>query len=292
MNANQIIQFLTVASEKNLTKASEKLFISQQALSKAISALEEELGVQLFIRTGKGTELTDLGEKILPVTESLLKKYEEHMAIIRDVIQQHHYTITLLFEHAFMPYVIPPDFISKIGEITLKFTIADNTEYCIKGIASGKYDLGFIHKPKQLSGLVYIPVFHERPIVLMNRNHPLAAKKEIKIEDLKNVAQFLPAVSSSAVYMDYIEACIESGFYPKYVFESSDQGILARGIEANKGVVVAGGRGITENDTVISRPLVYKSFMVDMGFLAKPDYSEKLHLKSFVKSIINYYSCS
>lgn len=68
--------FYQVAICENITKASEKLFISQPAISQTIAKLEEELGVTLFLRTKKGVKLTNIGEKIFNVVKSGLNDLE------------------------------------------------------------------------------------------------------------------------------------------------------------------------------------------------------------------------
>ena len=60
MELDQLKTFIIVAEEKNMTKASERLFITQPALSTKLKLLEDELQVELFNRTSKGMELTDL----------------------------------------------------------------------------------------------------------------------------------------------------------------------------------------------------------------------------------------
>lgn len=69
--------FLSVAKHKNITKASEELFISQPAISQNIKQLEDEIGGKLFIRKNKGVELTSLGEILLSQVEPLLYKLNE-----------------------------------------------------------------------------------------------------------------------------------------------------------------------------------------------------------------------
>ncbi|MDH3998363.1 MAG: LysR family transcriptional regulator [Desulfuromonadales bacterium] len=66
MELYQLKSFITIASKQNLTRSAQELNISQSALSSQIKALEEELGVSLFVRTSRGMKLTDQGEELLP----------------------------------------------------------------------------------------------------------------------------------------------------------------------------------------------------------------------------------
>ena len=73
-NLNLYKIFLCVAEEKNLTKASSKMYVSQPAISNSIKELEASLGCELFIRKNKGVELTPYGEKLYDKCRSAVEK--------------------------------------------------------------------------------------------------------------------------------------------------------------------------------------------------------------------------
>ena len=75
MELDQLKAFLIVSEEKNITKASERLFITQPALSTKLKLLEDELQVELFNRSTKGMELTETGQ-ILRDEAQKVKKVE------------------------------------------------------------------------------------------------------------------------------------------------------------------------------------------------------------------------
>lgn len=76
-NLNLYRIFLCVAEEKNLTKASNKMFVSQPAVSSSIKELEASLGCELFIRKNKGVELTPYGEKLYEKCRSAVEKLQD-----------------------------------------------------------------------------------------------------------------------------------------------------------------------------------------------------------------------
>lgn len=76
-NYNLYKIFLCVAQEKNLTKASNKIFVSQPAISNSIKELEAHLGCELFIRKNKGVELTTYGEKLYEKCKMAIEKLED-----------------------------------------------------------------------------------------------------------------------------------------------------------------------------------------------------------------------
>lgn len=76
-NYNLYKIFLAVAEEKNLTKASSRLYVSQPAISNSIKELEIELGCELLIRKNKGVDLTPYGEKLYEKCKSVVEKMED-----------------------------------------------------------------------------------------------------------------------------------------------------------------------------------------------------------------------
>lgn len=72
MDLNQLKTFITVAEEQHLTRAAERLFTSQPAVSAQLKALEDTLGISLFERTPKGMRLTPAGERLLPQALAIL----------------------------------------------------------------------------------------------------------------------------------------------------------------------------------------------------------------------------
>lgn len=77
MNFKQIEYFVEVAKKQNYTKAANKLFISQSAITKQIFLLEQELETSLFIRNNKGVKLTKAGEIFLKDALDILSKIEK-----------------------------------------------------------------------------------------------------------------------------------------------------------------------------------------------------------------------
>ncbi len=88
MEFYQLRSFVTIASENHLTRAAEKLHISQPAVSAHIKALEEELGQLLFIRSATGMRLTSAGEELCRQAEVILHEADEFVRIGRDLLDR------------------------------------------------------------------------------------------------------------------------------------------------------------------------------------------------------------
>ncbi|MEE3118839.1 MAG: LysR family transcriptional regulator, partial [Pseudomonadota bacterium] len=101
MELRHLRYFVAVAEAGNLTRAAEKLFIAQPPLTRAIKQLEEEVGVELFIRKPRGLELTTGGEYFLEQAKQVLDKVNATVDDTRR-IARHRKT---LFSIGFVPSV-------------------------------------------------------------------------------------------------------------------------------------------------------------------------------------------
>lgn len=159
-NLNNYVIFHTVAKAGNISKAANQLYISQPAISKAISKLEEELGTALFNRSSRGVTLTEEGQVLyeyverafdsLNMGEENLKNYKElGIGHIRIGVS------TSLCKHILLDYL--KDFIRENPNI--KFSIdCHSTLNTIKLLKNDDIDIGLICNTELPKGIVYSPV--------------------------------------------------------------------------------------------------------------------------------------
>lgn len=159
-NLNNYVIFHTVAKAGNISKAANQLYISQPAISKAISKLEEELGTALFNRSSRGVTLTEEGQVLyeyvekafdsLNMGEENLKNYKElGIGHIRIGVS------TSLCKHILLDYL--KDFIRENPNI--KFSIdCHSTVNTIKLLRNEDIDIGLICNTELPKGIVYSPI--------------------------------------------------------------------------------------------------------------------------------------
>ena len=187
--------FLTVAKEQNFTKAAEQLHITQPTLSRQMAALEDELGIILFLRNGKRTTLTDEGIllkrralEILNLEERTLKELKGNEDIVEG-------TITIgCGEFAAVETLagICKTYKEKypLVQITLHTATADTVYEMMK---KGLVDIALFLEPVDTEGLDYIRIADcDHWCVGMRPDDPLAEKELIKKEDLIGKPLILP----------------------------------------------------------------------------------------------------
>lgn len=227
MNINQMRQFATVAKYSSMTRAAQELYVTQQALSKSIKLLQNEMGGELFVNRGQGLQLTDLGSKLLAIVDSLLPRYDSCMKMVSLLIEQNKNRINISYEHGFMQYAVPAELM--IGS-TISIHIADDAFACQEEVAEGRADLGICSPQETMDErLEYIPLVREPVMFLVRQQHPLASKGKLDMDDLRGWPQIMPSVRSAGISR-YINGCIDEGFYPNFVMESRDFGLMLRAL--------------------------------------------------------------
>ncbi|MDR2356019.1 MAG: LysR family transcriptional regulator [Clostridiales Family XIII bacterium] len=102
---NKIKSFLTLAETRSFTKAAGRLYMSQQAVSRCVALLEEELNAKLFIRTTRSVELTSAGRMYYDLYSDLNRRYDEGLAQIREKLDEKHNRTLRLGIQTFMDMV-------------------------------------------------------------------------------------------------------------------------------------------------------------------------------------------
>lgn len=194
MTLQQLTYLVKVAECGNITDAAEQLYISQPSLSTAIRNLEKEMGVTAFNRTKKGVTVTRDGEELLSFARMLLEQADimkEHFGVAekRDPkfsVSCQHYSFAV---NAFV------DVVNAFDADKYSFILRETqTGEIIDDVAQGKSEIGILylseHNEEVLTKLIkkneleFEELFVADPHVFLCKDHPLAAKDLITLEDL------------------------------------------------------------------------------------------------------------
>lgn len=188
MNLSQLYYFRKLAEVQHYTEAAKVLYITQPALSDAIASLEKELGVALFQKKGRNIQLTKYGEEFYEYVHQSLGILEHGIAAVKERSGEMGGIIdigcipTLLGD--FLPNVL--EHYEARSPMT-KFNVYHGMSIDVaKGVASGKYDIGFCSMVENEPDLVFVPVICQELILIVNDRHPLASRTEVCLQDLKD----------------------------------------------------------------------------------------------------------
>lgn len=191
MTIQQLIYFREVANTLHFTKASQKLYVTTSALSYAISTLERELGVPLFIReTGKQVRLTRYGRALLPLSEKAIACFDEIEAEIHSLRNPMSGVVNVVYSYINGNRFIPRMFsafnaANEYPEISLNFEVNHARFHFEPDVVGGKFDLAFSCTPAT-EGLEVVPFARQELFCMLPADHPLATRASVTIEDLAN----------------------------------------------------------------------------------------------------------
>ncbi|WP_278804882.1 CysB family HTH-type transcriptional regulator [Acinetobacter soli] len=180
----------TVRQNFNLTEASAALYTSQSGVSKHIKDLEDELGVQLFVRKGKRLlGLTEPGQSLLGIVERMLVDAENIKRLADDFNKVDEGTLTIATTHTQARYVLPPivnQFKKLFPKVHLILQQASPTEIS-EMLLLGEADIGIATESLTTEdNLASVPYYQWEHSVITPQNHPLAKEADITLEKLAN----------------------------------------------------------------------------------------------------------
>ena len=235
MDIQQMKYFLAVAREENISRAAEYLYITQPSLSHAISQLENELGVPLFEKSGRNTTLTRFGEEFLVCAEHTLSTLDAGVSSIRKSARGEG-LIRLGFLRTLGVEFIPrlaAGFLKKNAELDIHFTFHTGvTQHLLEGLAARKYDLIFCSEPLEKENLTVIPIQKQDLVLITPKDHPLASRNDIDLEEtLLYPHIFFDKSSGIRNVVDRMFSQI--GRQPEIAYETEEDQVIA-GLVAQK----------------------------------------------------------
>ncbi len=186
MTITQLQYVLAVAEHKNFTLAAEKCFVTQPTLSMQIQKIEEELGIQIFDRSKKPIQLTDIGQKIVNQSKNIVNEANR----IQDIVDQQKGFIGGEFRLGIIPTVMPTllpmfltNFIKKYPKVNLIIEEL-NTDEIVARLKNGHLDAAIAATPLEEEKIKEIVLFYEPFVAYIPENHAVFEKKEIEVSDL------------------------------------------------------------------------------------------------------------
>ncbi len=178
----------TVRQNFNLTEASAALYTSQSGVSKHIKDLEDELGVQLFVRKGKRLlGLTEPGQALLSIVERMLVDADNIKRLADDFNKVDEGTLTIATTHTQARYVLPPIvnlFKKEFPKVHLILQQASPVEIA-EMLLQGEADIGIATESLTTEeNLASVPYYDWRHSIITPQDHPSASKTEISLTDL------------------------------------------------------------------------------------------------------------
>lgn len=239
MDVRSLGAFVEVVRRGGFSRAGEALHLTQSAVSKAVKAIEEELGQPLLVRLGRRVALTDAGQVVFDRAQavlSVLHSIEEQVAEVGAVRRGHlRLGIPPMVGGAFFPPVLG-DFRAAYPGVVLELREvgARSVEALV---IDGEVEAGATVLPTDRSVFEVVPLMRDVLRAVVHPRSPLARRRSVALRDLERVP-FVLYREDFALHGHILEACRREGFSPKVASESSQWDFMAAMVAADMGVAL------------------------------------------------------
>jgi DNA-binding transcriptional LysR family regulator len=230
---------VAVAEHGSVTRAAGSLHQSNSAVSHTLLSLETELGLDLFHRLPRGMALTQAGEAFVAAARRTLHEAEvarRSVDAIRGLVTgQVDVGAVLGFDVALADLI--GDFARRHPSVVVRVLPPESTEDVIDHVRSGRCEVGFTWAAEVPDDLDAVPVFSDPSVAVVPEGHRLAARREVRIEDLGAEAMIAP-LASSTMRPVFDELFLRHGVQPNVVAEASTNEMVLELVRAGVGCTV------------------------------------------------------
>lgn len=238
MDIQQLRYFLVNSQKLNYTKAAEQLFISRQALSKAIHELEKELGAPLFIRDGGKLQLTPLGQQLSANAISVIDSFAELEFSIQNWTRQKKSRLAVAIGLGSLNVLYPrlfTDFQKKNPEISLSLEECSDQEVRER-VESEQVNMGILSCSfKKILKFDSCLIQQGQIYLQVSKDNALATKDYIELSDLKE-QPFISLGKECDMHDLFVEKCSEEGFTPNFIMITKDSNLANNMVLRNQGI--------------------------------------------------------
>lgn len=196
MDFSALQTFVAVAEGGSFSRAADALFLTQPAVSKRVSALEEELGARLFDRMGRSVRLTEAGEALLTHARRVLSELEASRQAVADLQGRVGGRLRIGTSHHIGLHRLPPvlrSFTSHYPEVQLDLHFMDSEQACF-AVERGDLELAVVTLPESPPETVETEVIWPDPLAFVAApDHPLAINGPLKPAAMAEHGAILPA---------------------------------------------------------------------------------------------------
>lgn len=297
MTIQQLKYVITVAEKGSITEAAKELYISQPSLSGAVKEVEKEAKLTIFNRcrtgvalTGEGMEFLGYARQVVQQMDLLESRYvDDRPEKIRFCVSTQHYTFAA---NAFV------ELVQRFGQERYEFILNETqTHQIIEDVRNRLSDLGVLYlcqsnesvlrKSFEEFGLDFHELFTASPHVFLCREHPLANRETVTLEDLKPYPR-----------LSFVQGAYESSYFAEEVFSNervdksikiSDRAAVVNFMIGLDGYTISSGifPKYLHGDSIISIPLMEDETM-KIGYLLNKDRDLSELGEIYVHALMQY----
>jgi LysR family transcriptional regulator for metE and metH len=225
-----------VADLGSLTRAGDRLHLTQSALSHQLRDIEDRLGAMLFQRAGKRLVLTHAGERLLDSARTILARLDETEETIRTLGKAPGGVLRFATECHTCFYWLPPllvAFRERFPSMELRIEV-EASHHPIEHVLEGAIDLALMCTPVRDRRLAMRPVFRDQVVVVASPRHRLAGRRRVALTDLHAETFYIFPPRHESLFLNQV--LIPAGAVPARVEEVKLTEAITELVKANLGV--------------------------------------------------------
>ncbi|MFM7272557.1 MAG: HTH-type transcriptional regulator CysB [Gammaproteobacteria bacterium] len=257
----------------NVSATAQSLFTSQPGISKQIRLLEDELGVEIFERSGKHlTRVTPAGEGILTMAGEILRKAEAIRQVAQEFRNDQKGTLSIATTHTQARYALPPvikAFMERYPEVSLHMHQGTPVQIA-EMAADGSVDFAIATEALELfSDLVMMPCYRWNRCVIVPSGHPLARVGKLTLEDIAR-HPIVTYVFGFTGRSRLDEAFRSRGLTPRVVFTATDADVIKTYVRLGLGIGIIARMAVDEtldrDLVVLDASALFEPSITNIGF--------------------------
>lgn len=298
MNITQLKYILEVAGSSSMREASTKLYVSQPALSNSIRELEDELGILIFERTNKGISLTDEGREFISYAKKAVGQYEilEDRYLSKDSGKERFSVSTQHYNFAIKAFT---NVIRKLDPQKYDFSIHEiKTKEVLDDVRSLKSEIGIVSFSGSNEAVIkklfkdyqleFTPLMRRETYAYLWKDHKLAARNEVSIEDLQSYPCVAFDQSNDGNF--YLNEEAMSDYTFDKLIKSDDRATTMEIIAELNGYSI--GSGMLSEQNAILQGLVSIKLKeedpITIGYITRKGSSMSAYGKAYINELLKF----
>lgn len=290
MDFDQLNSFLEVAKHSSFSKAAERCFRTQPAISSQIRALEEEVGAKLFDRSGAKVMLTVAGKAFQTFAEEALMSVKSLKTAIAEMERTPRGEIVVGANEATCLYILPEvfaDFKRQYPKVSVSIQRAE-TAKTLESVIDQSVDFGVVSMPVKDSRLSALPIHHDELVLIASAHHPLSQLSHVKLEEVAKYPLVLPKLGRTREAID--DVFDDAGLKQNVSMELDSSELLKRFVAANVGVGFVARSNISDEvraGTLVALSFIDPPIRRDLALVHRKDKSLSRAARAFMEIAVN-----
>ncbi|HEV8347499.1 MAG TPA: LysR substrate-binding domain-containing protein [Vicinamibacterales bacterium] len=280
-----------VADCGSLTRAGDRLHLTQSALSHQLRDIESRLGAALFLRVGKRLVLTPAGDRLLASAREVLERLHQAEHDIRQMGRERAGVLRLTTECYTCYHWLPPlltRYRRKFPRVDVRIDV-DATRQPIETLLAGKVDIALMSTPVRDRRLTSTPIFDDEVIIIAATTHPFAKKTHVKVADMHGETLLLYPPKEDSLVLN--EVLLPAGAVPARIDEVQLTEAIIELVKAGLGVSPIARWAVEpmiKSGALVARPLTARGLHRRWSAVIPKDLAKADFVREFINLLVEH----